>query len=595
MRERVFSWKRTAHSLEITRERVGELVTLTGWVQRRRDHGGLIFVDLRDRLGLVQVVFNPHAGREALEAAHGLRNEFVIGVRGRVGLRPEGTENPALRTGELEVVAEELAVLGTSDPLPFVIEDETDVSEELRLRYRYLDLRRPTLRENLLLRHRVVLAARNFLSSEGFVEVETPVLTRSTPEGARDFLVPSRLNPGRFYALPQSPQLFKQILMVAGLERYFQIVKCFRDEDLRADRQPEFTQIDVEMSFVDTEDVMGVMERLVEALFREAGIEAGAPFERLTYEEAVSRYGLDAPDTRFGLELGDLSTIVAKSGFRVFASALEAGGVVKALCVPGGAVLSRKDLDELTELAGTYGARGLAWVKVASGGWQSPIAKFLSEDERASITAALRAGDGDLILFVADRAAVANRALGRLRLHLGRKLGLIPEGVYSFTWVTEFPMFEYDEDEGRHVAVHHPFTSPMEEDLVHLESSPLRVRSRAYDLVLNGVEIGGGSIRIHERALQEKMFSLLGIGPDEAQRRFGFLLNALRFGAPPHGGLAFGLDRMLAIMTGSPSIRDVMAFPKTQKAVCLMTEAPSEVDERQLLDLSLRVLGRKPA
>jgi len=591
--ESSFSGKRTCSSLDITKDSVGKIVTLAGWVQRRRDHGGLIFVDLRDREGVVQVVFNPDSGKDAFSKAHDLRSEYVIAVRGTVGFRPEGTENPALRTGDVEVVAERLRVLNPSSPLPFVIEDETDVSEELRLRYRYLDLRRPTLRNNMMLRHRVLLAARNFLSEEGFIEVETPVLTRSTPEGARDFLVPSRLNAGEFYALPQSPQLFKQILMIGGFEKYFQIVKCFRDEDLRADRQPEFTQIDVEMSFVDAEDVMAVMERLVEVLFKEAGITATPPFSRLTYEEAVSRFGLDAPDTRFGLELRDISPLVAGCGFKVFASVVKGGGMVKAISVPGGAEMSRKDIDDLTEVAGTYGAKGLAWVKMTADGWQSPIAKFLSEGERASITKALGAGAGDLLLFVADSPAVANTALGRLRLFLGKKLGLIPEGVYNFVWVTEFPMFEYDEEGKRHSAVHHPFTAPMDEDVPLLDTDPLKARSKAYDLVLNGVEIGGGSIRIHETLVQSKMFSLLGIDDEEAEKRFGFLLNALKYGAPPHGGLAFGVDRILAIMTGAESIRDVIAFPKTQKAVCLMTEAPSEVDEKQLLDLSLRVLKKK--
>jgi len=591
--EKPFSWKRTCSSLDITGQSLGRSVTLSGWVQRRRDHGGLIFVDLRDREGVVQVVFNPDSGGDVFAAAHDLRSEYVIAVSGTVSKRPEGTENPALKTGEVEVVATRLRVLNPSSPLPFVIEDDTGVSEELRLKYRYLDLRRPSLRDNIMLRHRVLLAARNFLSKEGFIEVETPVLTKSTPEGARDFLVPSRLNAGEFYALPQSPQLFKQILMIAGLEKYFQIVKCFRDEDLRADRQPEFTQIDVEMSFVEADDVMAVMERLIEVLFKEAGITASPPFARLTYEEALSRFGLDAPDTRFGLELRDLSELVAGCGFKVFSSVVASGGVVKAINVPGGGDLSRKDIDELTGVAGTYGAKGLAWVKVAGDGWQSPIAKFLTAEEKTSITEALGAAEGDLILFVADRPVVANTALGRLRLFLGKKLGLIPEGLYNFVWVTEFPMFEYDEEEKRHVAVHHPFTAPMDEDLPLLETAPLKVRSRAYDLVLNGVEIGGGSIRIHDTTVQSKMFSLLGIADDEAKRRFGFLLEALKYGAPPHGGLAFGVDRILAVMTGASSIRDVIAFPKTQKAVCLMTGAPSDVDERQLLELSLRVLKKK--
>jgi len=591
--ENSFSWKRTSSCLNVTKSAVGKTVTLAGWVQKRRDHGGVIFVDLRDRDGLVQVVFNPDSGHDVFGRAHDLRSEFVIAVHGTVGFRPEGTENPALKTGEVEVVAERLSVLNTCAPLPFVIEDDTDVSEELRLKYRYLDLRRRPLRANLVLRHKVSMAARNFLSKEGFIEVETPVLTKSTPEGARDFLVPSRLNNGEFYALPQSPQLFKQILMIAGLEKYFQIVRCFRDEDLRADRQPEFTQIDAEMSFVDSDDVMAVMESLIECLFREAGIPAKAPFKRITYDEAMARFGLDAPDTRFGLELVDISPLVATCGFKVFNSVVTKGGVVKALCLPGGAALSRKEIDDLTGVAATYGAKGLAWVKVNADGWQSPIAKFLSDDEKSKITGAAGAVDGDLLLFVADSFSVANAALGRLRLFLGKKQGLIPEDTYNFVWVTEFPMFLYDDTAKRHTAVHHPFTAPMEEDLALLNSEPLKVRSEAYDLVLNGTEIGGGSIRIHDSSVQSSIFSLLGISDEEAQSRFGFFLEALKYGTPPHGGIAFGLDRILAIMTGAESIRDVIAFPKTQKAVCLMTDAPSDVDNVQLQELSLRVLKKK--
>ncbi|MFQ5353514.1 MAG: aspartate--tRNA ligase [Thermodesulfobacteriota bacterium] len=587
------SFKRTCFSTDILKGAVGKSVTLAGWVQKRRDHGGVIFVDLRDCEGIVQVVFNPDAGSDVLERAHGLRSEFVISLIGTVGLRPEGTVNPALKTGEVEVAAESLTVLSSSAPLPFVIEDETDVSEELRLKYRYLDMRRPSLRSSLVLRHKVVLTARNFLADKNFIEVETPILTKSTPEGARDFLVPSRLNAGEFYALPQSPQLFKQILMIGGLERYFQVVRCFRDEDLRADRQPEFTQIDAEMSFVESDDVIAVMESLIEVIFKEAGIASSPPFDRLTYDEAMARFGLDAPDTRFGMELVDVGPLVADSGFKVFAAVVSGGGVVKAVRVVGGASLSRKDIDELTEVAATYGAKGLAWVKFTADGWQSPIAKFLSEDERSAIAGATGAGEGDLLLFVADKFNVACTALGRLRLFLGKKLGLIPEGLYNFVWVTEFPMFGYDETAKRHTAVHHPFTAPMDEDVPLLDSEPLKVRSKAYDLVLNGVEIGGGSIRIHESAVQSRMFSILGISDEEAEERFGFFLEALKYGTPPHGGIAFGVDRILAIMTGSESIRDVIAFPKTQKAVCLMTDAPSGVDDGQLQELSLRVLKKR--
>jgi len=591
--DKLFSWKRTSTCVEVTKASVGKTVTLSGWVQKRRDHGGVIFVDLRDREGLVQVVFNPDAGRDVFGRAHDLRSEFVITVHGTVGFRPEGTENPALKTGEVEIVAERLKVLSASAPLPFVIEDDTDVSEELRLKYRYLDLRRPSLRANLVLRHKVSMAARNFLSKEGFIEVETPVLTKSTPEGARDFLVPSRLNSGEFYALPQSPQLFKQILMIAGLEKYFQIVRCFRDEDLRADRQPEFTQIDAEMSFVEADDVMAVMESLIERLFGEAGISAKAPFKRITYDEAMARFGLDAPDMRFGLELVDITPLVCSCGFKVFSSVAAGGGVVKALCLPGGASLSRKEIDDLTGVAATYGAKGLAWVKVNADGWQSPIAKFLSDDEKKKITEAAGAVEGDLLLFVADSFSVANAALGRLRLFLGKKQGLIPEGDFNFVWVTEFPMFLYDDTAKRHTAVHHPFTAPMDEDVALLTTEPLKVRSKAYDLVLNGSEIGGGSIRIHDSAVQSTIFSLLGISDEEAESRFGFFLEALKYGTPPHGGIAFGLDRILAVMTGAESIRDVIAFPKTQKAVCLMTDAPSDVDNVQMQELSLRVLKKR--
>jgi len=587
--------KRTCYCGEVCSEHIGGVVTLMGWVQRRRDHGGVIFIDLRDREGVVQLVFNPDEAGEVHAEAHALRSEYVVAVRGTVRKRPEGTANPELRTGEVEVVAEDLSVLSPSAPLPFVIEDETDVSEATRLKYRYLDMRRPSLQRRLMLRHMVCLSARNYLSGRGFIEVETPVLTRSTPEGARDFLVPSRPNPGHFYALPQSPQLFKQILMIAGLDRYFQIVKCFRDEDLRADRQPEFTQIDAEMSFVDVDDVITVMEGLMRCIFKDAlGVETGGPFARMTHEEAVSRFGLDAPDTRFALELSDLTSVVAGCGFKVFdAAASKEGGVVKALCVKGGASFSRKDLDDLTEYAASYGAKGLAWVKLTSEGWQSPIAKFLSDGVKAAIASATNAAEGDLLLFAADSADVANTVLGRVRLRVASVLGLIPEGRREFVWVTDFPMFEYDRAEKRYSAVHHPFTSPKDEDIEKLESDPLSVKSKSYDLVLNGVEIGGGSIRIHSSEVQARVFKLLGMSAAEAAERFGFLLEALKYGTPPHGGVAFGLDRICALMTGSGSIRDVIAFPKTQKATDMMCEAPSTVDARQLEELLLRVVKKK--
>lgn len=589
MFEKMGNWKRSSYCGDLTAADIGKEACIMGWVQRRRDHGGLIFIDLRDRAGLMQLVFSPDSPNNAHGAAHGLRNEFVVAVKGLVRKRPEGTENPNLPTGQVEMDVAEVRVLNDSEALPFMIEDDSDVAETTRLRYRYLDLRRQSLQSKLVLRHRVAMATRNYLAENGFIEVETPVLTKSTPEGARDFLVPSRLSAGNFFALPQSPQLFKQILMVAGLDRYFQIVKCFRDEDLRADRQPEFTQIDAEMSFVDRDDVIEVMEGLIIRIFREAGLTVNPPFPRMTYAEAVGRFGVDNPDVRFGLELKDLTAALAGSGFKVFADAASKGGVVKAICVPGGASFSRKDLDDLTEIAASFGAKGLAWVKVAEDGWASPIAKFLSDAEKSAITDATGAKTGDLLLFGADRASVVNTVLGRLRLNIGNRLGLIPKDELKFIWITDFPMFDYDEAEKRHVAVHHPFTAPMDEDLSLMDAAPLKVRAQAYDLVLNGSEIGGGSIRIHRSDVQEKVFAMLGIQKEEAVARFGFLLEALSFGTPPHGGIAFGLDRIMSIITKSDSIRDVIAFPKTQKGADLMTEAPSAVDSKQLEELFIRV------
>ncbi|CAG1065932.1 aspartyl-tRNA synthetase [uncultured bacterium] len=589
MFEKMGDWKRTSYCGGLGAADIGKDACLMGWVQRRRDHGGLIFIDLRDRAGIMQLVFSPESPNNSHDAAHGLRNEFVVAVKGQVRRRPEGTENPNLSTGQVEMDVTEIRILNDSEALPFMIEDESDVAETTRLKYRYLDLRRPSLQGKLVLRHKVAMATRNYLADNGFIEVETPVLTKSTPEGARDFLVPSRLSPGHFFALPQSPQLFKQILMVAGMDRYFQIVKCFRDEDLRADRQPEFTQIDAEMSFVDREDVISIMEGLVIKIFREAGLTVNPPFPRLTYAEAMGRFGVDNPDVRFGLELRDLTALLSGSGFKVFNEAASKGGVVKALCVPGGASFSRKDLDDLTEIAASFGAKGLAWVKVTEEGWQSPIAKFLSDAEKSGITEATGAKPGDLLLFGADKASVANTVLGRLRLNIGGRLGLIPKDELRFVWVTDFPMFDYDETEKRHVAVHHPFTAPMDEDLALMDTDPLKVRAKAYDLVLNGSEIGGGSIRIHRSDVQEKVFAMLGIQKEEAMARFGFLLEALSFGTPPHGGIAFGLDRIMSIMTKSESIRDVIAFPKTQKGTDLMTDAPSVVDQKQLDELFVRV------
>jgi len=588
--DHLFDMRRTHHCSELSLGDKGKEVVLMGWVQRRRDHGGVIFVDLRDRRGMTQVVFNPEHSAAVHAKAHAIRSEFVLGVRGRVLARPEGMANPNMATGGIEVMVDELKILNESATPPFMIEDHAEVSEALRLQYRYLDLRRPRVAGNLILRHRAARFIRNFLNDNEFLEIETPVLTKSTPEGARDYLVPSRVNPGKFYALPQSPQLFKQLLMVAGFDRYYQIVRCFRDEDLRADRQPEFTQIDMEMSFVGEEDVMEVSERMVAGLFKEIlGVDVPLPLPRLTFEEAMGRYGLDKPDLRFGLPLTDVSALVAGTGFKVFADVVKKGGMVKALNAKSRGDLSRKDIDDLTAVAAVYGAKGLAYIKVKESEWQSPIAKFFTDEEKARLAAALDMRPGDLIFFVADSPKVVNDALGNLRNHLGRKLGLIPENTFAFCWVTRFPMMEYDETEKRWQALHHPFTAPAEGDLARLATDPGAVSSRAYDMVLNGVEIGGGSIRIHNREVQRQVLAALGINDAEAEEKFGFLLKALEHGAPPHGGIAFGFDRLTSILCGEASIREVIAFPKTQKAACSMTQAPSEVSAAQLAELSLRV------
>ena len=574
---------------ELRTQDIGSRVVLAGWVQNWRDHGGVVFVDLRDRYGLTQVVFNPEVSPQSHQLAHSVRSEFVLQVEGEVAARPEGTVNENLDTGEIEVIVDQVKVLSQAKTPPFMVDDPGEVSENLRLQYRYLDLRRPAMQEAMIFRHRLTTLVRSFLDERGFLDLETPMLTKSTPEGARDYLVPSRTNPGRFFALPQSPQLFKQLLMVSGFDRYFQVVKCFRDEDLRADRQPEFTQIDMEMSFVEPEDIIALIEEMMRVIFKRLlDIELPPAFQRLTYEQAMADYGLDAPDLRFDLKLIDLGRVFEGTAFKVFRSVLDGGGMIKGLNLKGGASLSRKEVDDLLEVVKVYGAKGLAWIKIAADGWQSPIVKFFADQEVEALKEAMGVEEGDLLLFVADKPAVVHESLGRLRLHLAKMMNLIDEEQFSFCWVTHFPLLQYDGKEKRHVAIHHPFTAPLDEDISLLQTDPGAVRSKAYDLVLNGIEIGGGSIRIHDAVLQEQIFQLLQIGPEEAQEKFGFLLNALEYGAPPHGGIAFGLDRMVMLLLRLPSIRDVIAFPKTQKATCLMTGAPTPVGARQLKELAIK-------
>ncbi len=568
----------------------GQKVKLCGWVENWRDHGGIVFIDLRDLTGITQIVFNPEISQEVHKIAHKLRAEFVIAIEGEVSPRPEGTVNPKLPTGEIEVIVKKVEILSPAKTPPFIIEDRIEVSENLRLKYRYLDLRRPKMQKNIVIRHKTAQIVRNFLNENNFLEIETPFLTKSTPEGARDYLVPSRVNPGKFYALPQSPQLFKQILMISGFDRYYQIVRCFRDEDLRADRQPEFTQIDMEMSFVDREDVMNITENLIKKIFTEIkGLEFNENFPVITYSEAIDKYGLDAPDIRFDLHLVNLTDIFQNTSFKVFANAVKNKGIIKAIKVKDGAKFSRKDLDDLTEFVKIYGAKGMAWIKILENEWQSPIVKFFSDDEKQKLQERLNLEPGDLVVFGADSSKIVNESLGHLRKELAKRLNLINENEFKFVWVIDFPLLEWDEEEKRYVALHHPFTSPLDEDIELLETSPDKVRSKAYDIVLNGIELGGGSIRIHRKDIQEKVFNALGLEEKDAKEKFGFLLEAFEYGAPPHGGLAIGFDRLLMFLTDSENIRDVIPFPKTQKATCLMTGAPSEVDKKQLKELNIKI------
>jgi len=583
-------WRRTHYCGELNAKNLNEDICVMGWVHRRRDHGGVIFIDLRDRTGLLQVVLNPEINEQAHAIAEAIRSEYVIAVRGKVAKRPEGTINEKLPTGEIEIIVNEIKILNNAKTPPFQIEETTNVGEDVRLKYRYLDLRRPNLQKNIIMRHNLTRVMREYLYSKGFLDIETPFLTKSTPEGARDYLVPSRVNPGKFYALPQSPQMFKQLLMISGYDRYFQIVRCFRDEDLRADRQPEFTQLDMEMSFIDRNDLMDLIEGLFVEIFQKiAGITVQRPFPVMTYADAMEKYSHDAPDTRFELFTKTINDLVKDCEFKVFTDAIKEGGIVKAINAKGAGKFSRKEIDEITDYAVSLGAKGLAYIKINEDGLQSPIIKFLGEQITNKILDAMDAKVGDIIFFGAGEKSTVNLFMSKVRLELGKRLGLIDKNKYNFTWVIDFPLLEWDKEEKRYAAVHHPFTAPVDEDIPLFDTDPLKIRAKAYDLVLNGSEIGGGSIRIHRSDIQEKMFSILGLTKEECDLKFGFFIEALNYGTPPHGGIAFGVDRIASILAGADSIRDVIAFPKTQKATCLMSDAPNKVDPKQLKELSIKL------